>query len=294
MGRDTLSFSAWRVFHRAFPELIDRHHAFRYYEKDSPVQLPSIVDRFSRLDGCVLSFLCLQNLDLNVDHLFSLLKISSLAALVIDPCLRGSSESIASKNISNWGRAVRETGAFQKLRVLVLVSMPSNSTVTMDGTLSFPSLVLLGTQAQGPRAGKKVSKSPDSPWLAITDDTSWHPNPNPISLPTQTPTQIWTDPKTTRESQMQTLYNLSTQLATPPSPAPPATHARISMSYGHTAHPAQISWFRRTRHQQSPGLTHKRSSDVLALQHKTGEPDKKRRIRVARKVDVGSFLGELM
>lgn len=294
---DTLSFNAWSIFQRAFPEQIDRHHAFRYYESDTgfmmrpsdwtPVQLPSIVERFSRLDSSVLSFLCLQNLNVNAEDLFSLLKISSLAVLVLDPGIKGSSDIITSKNINSWGRAAGETGAFQKLRVLVLLGMASNWTVILSCALSFPSLVLFGTQRHGP--GESHSKGPDGQWLKT--DVLWWKTRYALTRD-QTPQRIWVDQKTTKVAQMQLLYNLTTC-------STPCTEkdSRVSLSYGwpqrNEVQAKEVVWFFRNRKHDAVA-TSKRSIDGPSLQQKTAAPDKKRKIREAKKADIGSFLDSFM
>ncbi|KAI8939665.1 hypothetical protein NX059_003423 [Plenodomus lindquistii] len=298
---DTLSYNAWNIFQRAFPDHIDRHHAFRYHDADTttfwskpnpstPIQLPSIVDRFSKLDSSTLSFLCIQNLHFNVDHLFSLLKISNLAVLILDPELRGNSLNLTSKNISDWGRAARETDAFQKLKVLVLLGMASNMTLTLDQTMKFPSLVLFGTQRPSP--GGSHSQRPDCGWLK-TDEIWWK---DKLSSATEkTPRQIWIDPKITKVTQMQMLYDLATKLAQG-STATADPKSRVSLSYGwpqRNAQAKEVSWFFRNR-KQDAGLASKRSSDALSLQQKTAEPDKKRKMRGSKKADIGSLLDLFM
>jgi hypothetical protein len=122
---------------------------FRVQEQDlAPVQYPSVVDRLSKLDVGMLTFLCVRTLSLSIDHLVALTKIQTLAALVLESgtnAYQYTMDKPAVDVIRDWGRSVDESGTFTKLRVLVLSGYDiSQITTVLKSLSSFPALNLIG------------------------------------------------------------------------------------------------------------------------------------------------------
>ena len=80
---------------QAFPEHIDHSQQFYVYENDlspSPrywepsllTQLPSVVNRLSKIDTSVIRFLFIQRSPLVFDNLMLLTKLDSMATLVLE------------------------------------------------------------------------------------------------------------------------------------------------------------------------------------------------------------------
>lgn len=154
-----MSFAVWNRFQRAYPDRIDRDQRFRFPKSE---EIPCIVDRLARLSVDMLTFLTLQSYDIQVEHLLLLLKIPTLAALMVDPGAKGICYNITSKNIRDWGRAVRETGAFGNLAVLILNGTSSDSTALLDSLLDFPALRFLGIERK--KRDKRIRRPPKSRW----------------------------------------------------------------------------------------------------------------------------------
>ncbi|KAF2849265.1 hypothetical protein T440DRAFT_469371 [Plenodomus tracheiphilus IPT5] len=293
---DTLSFNAWSIFQRAFPEHIDQYHAFRYSESGkipaSPMSLPSMIICFSNLNVSMLSFLSLHDFHVTSHHLFGLLKISTMAALIIDPGQRGSCADIRSKNISDWIRAARETGAFRKLKVLVLLGMPMTSTSTIrDCTSSLPALTLLGTSK--PRLGMLRTQMSDRQLLS-THGTLWTDKFD-IDWNQPHPETVWEDPQLTKSAQIQMLYDMSTKATNQPTSTADA-QPRVSLTYsalGNNIFVDEVYWlFRQRKSDCTPAQ--KRSLNALLAQQTKPAADKKRKIRASKKADIASFLDSFM
>jgi hypothetical protein len=107
-----------------------------------PVQLPSMVDRMGKLDASMLTFLCLRNFTLNIEHLIALNRINTLATLALE-CGNGDGETFPT-TIRDWGRSVSESGAFQKLKVLIIRTFGVSQAVILDGVSRFPALTIVG------------------------------------------------------------------------------------------------------------------------------------------------------
>ena len=154
---DTLTFKTWTLFHSVFPNDIDRHATFRFHEAGihatsfASRQLPSIVDRLSRLDISMLTFLSIRCFDLLSEDLAALTKINTLAVLTLEV------ERVADTSVNpirDWGRRVHESGAFQKLRVLVFSSyreFQRDSLLMHISSFKILSLVGIYDQDNGPQ-----------------------------------------------------------------------------------------------------------------------------------------------
>ncbi|KAF1839710.1 hypothetical protein BDW02DRAFT_563766 [Decorospora gaudefroyi] len=148
----TSTFETWMLFLKAFPEEIDRHATFGVFEKCVkgtylPLQLPSVVDRLAKLDISMLTFLCLQNFFLTIDHLIALTKLDKLAVLVLERKIRYDGrvhDAAPDHTLRDWGRSVYESGAFKKLKVLVFGDFGHDRNAVLKGVSCFPVLDLVG------------------------------------------------------------------------------------------------------------------------------------------------------
>jgi hypothetical protein len=151
MHSGTLTFNVWDLFRKAFPDDIDRHTQFRFYEQGEsttvPSQLHSMINRMPKLDVSMLTFFCVRNFALTMDHLIALTKIDTLAVLVLEggdgPNRRVMKEASAS-TVRDWGRSVSESGAFQRLRVLIFGDFAIERDTVLAGVSRFPALNLVG------------------------------------------------------------------------------------------------------------------------------------------------------
>lgn len=155
--RDNLTFSAWSIFQKAFPDQIARHHQFHVSEREAwslvPAQLPSIVGRLAKLDTNMMTFLCIRNFSLTVDHLIALNKIHTLAGLVLEHRHSPVERNVPALNVNLWGRAVSESRAFKKLRLLVVGNFGRRDAI-LKGISSFSALCLVGVHEPGETGGR--------------------------------------------------------------------------------------------------------------------------------------------
>ena len=97
---------------------------FRVQERDfESTQYTSVVDRLSRLDVSLLTFLCVRIRSLSIDHLVALTKIQTLAVLVVENGTSAHQHTMdrpLAETLRDWGRSVGESDTLKKLRVLVL------------------------------------------------------------------------------------------------------------------------------------------------------------------------------
>jgi hypothetical protein len=148
-----MTFRTWSLFRKAFPEDVDRHSTFHVYDRESEGLLPSVVDRLVKLDGDMLTFLCIRTVDMTIDQLVSLNTINTLAVLAIEigsnDRLGKYRETLTVQRLRDWGRSVGESGAFKKLRVLLVDSCNSLPTrLVLACISSFPSLNIVGISGQ--------------------------------------------------------------------------------------------------------------------------------------------------
>jgi hypothetical protein len=146
---ESLTFSSWNLLHDAFPSELNPHHHFQALCATELVsgpayQLPSIVKRLAKLDTSLLTFLCIRDFHLTFDDLLNLTKIPMLGGLVLHQMNHFNTPSITAKQYTNWGRAVLETGALQKLSVLVMYDFSLRTESLFLGLASFPTLHIVG------------------------------------------------------------------------------------------------------------------------------------------------------
>jgi hypothetical protein len=128
-----------------------------------------MVERLTKLNPSMLTFLYLQNFVLKIDHLMSLNKISTLATLVlehIDHDDSGASPTI----VRDWGRSVAESGAFQKLKVLAFRYFDIPQSTVLHDVSWFPVLTLVGVELKWrTRHGLPERRlQPPSDWLTAS------------------------------------------------------------------------------------------------------------------------------
>jgi hypothetical protein len=293
---DTLSFHTWSIFLKAFPEQIDRHTAFRYSDQKSrnstaSSQLPSMIERLAKLDVSVLTFFCVQDFVLNIDHLIALTKIDSLAVLVLErpmACQLSVDSAISIKEVLNWGRSVRESGAFQKLKVLAFGNLGPASSAVLTAASNFPALTLVG-----------VFNNSASDQLDYDNEASfgsWYPTK--VGDAGLHASSIWQDRGTTKAQKIQQIYDHSHELSRK-SRTELSPYQSVSMSYirgqGLQAHneEGKVAWYHRELEQNAicsttqPGIEDrpKEKSNVGEGSH-----HKKRKVREGKGIDVGSLL----
>ncbi|KAF1946718.1 hypothetical protein EJ02DRAFT_366921 [Clathrospora elynae] len=288
---DTLTFNTWSIFAKAYPEQIDRLTHFQIYEGEAwasvPTQLPSIIDRLSKLDVSMITFLCIQNFVLNIDHLIALTKIDTLAALVLEQG-NGVLGHMPAVSVRNWGRSVGEGGAFKKLRVLVFGDFGIDRAAVLRGVSHFPVLTLVGV-LDSSTIRSQTREACYGEWQYTS------PSPSPSPSQEQGPELMWADTQTTKAQKIQLLYDLSNGLAQPPPTIKPDIHRSVSVSLvckGRAIQDNTVAWFSRDL-SKAKSLLAKRPMNGGDLQDEKRHDasNKKRRARDVKKVDVGSLLG---
>ncbi|RMZ70594.1 succinyl-3-ketoacid-coenzyme a transferase [Pyrenophora seminiperda CCB06] len=295
-SNDTLTFKTWSLFQNVFPNDIDQHAKFRVcawinnHASFVVPQLSSIVDRLSRLDVSMLTFLSINGFELSSQDLASLSKIKTLAVLAL--AMREVSD-ISADPIRNWARSVHESDAFQKLRVLIF---ESHHKVQRDSLLknvsSFKLLNMVGIYDH--------RKDPDT----IGDWVLWSNRPpeqcqdkrrfvnidlSSIQPEEGNPMAIWDDYKVEEATRMRQLYDLSLSI----SQGTPEEHAyrSLAMTYYATENYCNqlsgVRWlFRERKDVDNQVIKRPRSEDT-----RREGLEKKRKLRDGKKVDVGSLLG---
>jgi hypothetical protein len=288
---DTLTFNTWSIFLKAFPEHIDHDTAFRYYEEKghastTPLQLPSMINRMAKLDASMLTFLCVRNFTLNLEHLIALTKISTLTVLSLERASSPwgfSKETILAQDILNWGRSVRQGGGFKKLKVLVFGKFGPQDAV-LNAALDFPALNLvgvLGSRARHNDCSTYDSKGVYTIWHSAIVDKKNEDNA----------ASIWLDRTTTKAEKMRKHYDFSRKLSQQAATVPNSERS-ISMLYcrDERVEDAEVLWYHRelgdsvTQSAKRPGFADKQDD-------RNSDGSKKRKVREDKKRDVGSLLG---
>jgi len=253
-----------------------------------------------------LTFLTLQDYDIKVDHLLRLINISTLAALMLDPGNKGSCSQISSRNIRDWGRAVRETGAFGQLKVVILNGTASDPTAILDSTQGFPALSFLGMERK--RREKKGFRSLERQWIdadaavsvyAASSDVIERANSSRwnrqlLDVAEQAPWRIWADHKKTQIERLHLLYDLSYKVVLASS-SRAATDSRVSLSFGRANHDNRtrdMNWFFKFHSEDSPSMP-KHTIDTSSSQQEDVGPERKK-IRETKKTDIGSLLSTFL
>ncbi|KAK1909947.1 hypothetical protein P3342_008119 [Pyrenophora teres f. teres] len=283
-SNDTLTFKTWSLFHNVFPKDIKPHAAFRFHDVDihpgsfASRELPSIVDRLSRLDVSMLTFLSIRCLDLVIEDLTALTKINTLAVLALE-VLRVPDTYV--DPIRDWGRIVHESGAFQKLRVLFLYSPHGFQRHSLlKHIASFKALNLVGIYDHNRR--------PET----IEGWAEWSiKSPRDIECARSSPAAIWDDREVESAIKMRRLYDLS--LGISKEPREKDGYRSLAMTYDAINWPilsGSTKWFFREL-EHRPGQVSKRP---LKDNHKDERREgygKKKKLRNNNKVDITSLLG---
>ncbi|KAL6171365.1 hypothetical protein ACJQWK_02385 [Exserohilum turcicum] len=285
---DTLTFHAWSLFRKAYPEEIDQHTIFRVQERGlESIQYPSLIDRLSKLDVGMLTFLCIMTPRLSISHLVALTKIQGLAVLVLEDGSVGyrlEKERPLVDTIRSWGRSIAESSVLSKLRVFVLSGYHGiESSVVLKSVSSLLSLNLVGIN--GPYTPPEI-KDCGGDWQ---DDRLQR-----LTFDGTTPAAIWESAATTRASTMQQLYDFSLGISRT-NPTKESAYQSVSMTYSQSQAPVAVSstyWFYREL-RDGPDPRIKRSQSI-SQSEQTDNHGKKRKIRNEKKVGVDALLGSFM
>ena len=112
-----------------------------------------MVDRLAKLDTNMMTFLCIRNFSLTVDHLIALTKIHTLAGLVLEHRHSATERHMPALDVDLWARAVYETRAFRNLRLLVVGNFGRRDDV-LQGVSGFSALALLAVHQTGETGGR--------------------------------------------------------------------------------------------------------------------------------------------
>jgi hypothetical protein len=256
--RDTLTFRTWTLFQKAFPQDIDRHSTFRVHDRLEGL-LPSVVERLAKLDLGVLTFLCIEAIDMTIDELVALSKIKTLAVLALEIGKNTRNGAISVQTIRDWGRSVGESGAFKSLQVLIIdtyIALPRK--LVLKSVSAFPSLKLVGVYSPLPPATADC-------W------EDWR-------LRSPLPYSEWVSSGSTKALAMQQLYDAPTSANT-------CRFLSIHYTQGNKiAREDNIAWF--VRELKDEPDRSKRTGG-----HKPPLHSKKRKVRDDKKVDMGLLLG---
>lgn len=116
---------------------------------------------------------------------------------------------------------------------------------------------------------------------------------------TQVPSRIWSDPGKTHIERLHLLYNLSPKTVLPSAPTA-ATDARVSLSFGQPhlhSRIREMNWFFKHVSPDSSSAVSKRHVDEatpLQDQESVEAGREKKKIRVAKKTDIGSLLDSFL
>lgn len=163
---EALTFNSWNNFLDAYPTEIKPQQEFHIYPAKRSFDatlLPSISVRLARLDLGLTTVLCIRDYSLTFEDLKQLINIPTLGTLILEQSRpRGVSE-LHAREFSNWGRAVRERNALQKLRALIMCDFGIGRGAILEAVAGFPTLTLLGLQ------NSKSWTMSDSPHIAPGD-----------------------------------------------------------------------------------------------------------------------------
>jgi hypothetical protein len=253
-----------------------------------------MINRLAKLDVSMLTFLCVRNFVLNIDHIIALNKINSLGVLILEKPLvsRGVADNtMSAKDVLNWGRSVRESGAFQMLKVLVFGDFGPERSAVLKAASDFPALTLVGVLDNWARYKDQpdhVMNGSYGGWCPTKSESDgldvW---------------SLWMDRKTTKAQKTQQLYDYSLELSRK-SRTDLSLYQSISMFYnldeGHKwdIERGEVAWYHLEPEQNGTHPTtrprikngSKDKSDV-----REGSHHKKRKVREGRGVDIGSLLG---
>jgi hypothetical protein len=242
----------------------------------------------------VLTFFCVQDFVLNIDHLIALTKIDSLAVLVLErpmACRLSVDSAMSIKEVLNWGRSVRESGAFQKLKVLAFGNLGPASSAVLTAASNFPALTLVGVFNNSARYSDQLDYDNEG------SSGSWYPTK--VGDAGLYASSIWQDRGTTKAQKMQQIYDHSHELSRK-SRTELSPYQSVSMSYirgqvlqAHNEE-GKVAWYHRELEQNATdSITHPGTQDGLKHKYnvRVGSHNKKRKVREGKAMDVGSLLG---
>jgi hypothetical protein len=246
-----------------------------------------MIKRMVKLDLSVLTFLCVRNFDLNFDHLLALTKIDSLAVLVLERAVqrcRVPDQEMSSKDILSWGRSVCESGAFQRLKVLLFGDYIPERRDVLKAASQFPSLTLVGVMDYlASYSDHPVIEGSYRGWCPADAESEGN-----AAL-------IWADRTTTKTQKMERQYQLSRKLSQSPSTALNPERS-ISIRYypdEWLVEEDKVLWYCR---ELGDSVTQSVKRSVFADQRddRNSSGSKKRKVRDDKRMDVGSILNSFI
>jgi hypothetical protein len=169
----SLTFEAWNIFLDAYPEEINAQQEFNIYqggEAKEPIQLFSITSRLAKLNTSLVTMLCVRNFSLTFDHLKALISIPTLAALSLEHSPGVRDTEITARHFLDFSRAVKEKGALQKLRLMVLRDFGLSKKDIVRGIASFPALQLVGLQNPRTDSMDHTQQHASDEWKPVTPE----------------------------------------------------------------------------------------------------------------------------
>ncbi|KAF1929038.1 uncharacterized protein M421DRAFT_145087 [Didymella exigua CBS 183.55] len=323
-SRDALSFRAWMIFQKAYPNQPELSHHFRLEMHDVVTFWPVIIKSLGTLNTSVLTHFCANGLNLDLAELMSLTEVPTLTALIHTNSSQRETRPFRERAIRDWCRAVREKKAFPKLKVLYLSSIPDarpSDNVVLHHLSRFSALVLVGIERTIPHS--LISKSEiHGQWQRSSTtrerklNTTMHDTKASITEKTrhlykyacrvsepQTEDAYRTPDVTLRHAL--TCTHSRPQAYVAPHPVqtqsdrtvhPLGAELPVSLSLSchapqHARYVGSATWFVRKHCEHcSPEEPPKRTLDSPAHQENDDRGTKKRKIRQAKQCDVGTLL----
>ncbi|KAF2827263.1 hypothetical protein CC86DRAFT_393468 [Ophiobolus disseminans] len=294
LNTDSLTFNGWNVFVDAYPAEINPQQQFHVYpsKTDSyePTQLPSIVNRLAKLDVGLVSFLCIRDFCLTFDDFKELINIPTLGALVLEQSRRHGLSEFHSRRFHDWGRAVQERNALQKLSLLVMCDFGIGRKAILEGVASFPALTLVGLQNSKTWSMSDAPQHTYGDWELLTESGL---EKRGLKLQEFNTQQIWGSSYHTNYSKARKLYHLTKTFAHP-SRDKSEEDRSVCITYGGWADRIityeATSWFIRYSQREAPEDL-EMPGVVVVPQDRAESANKRRKVRSRKNMDIGALLG---
>lgn len=158
-----LTANAWSLFQQAFPDEAELNHTYpiripALYGQPT-TKLPAIEKWLRLLPFSHLSLLNIQSLSLRLRDLITLTKLTNLGVLLMRSTYGEWPQELDDKAMRDWGRAVKEKGAFTQLRVVGLHHHAASLPATLKGLSLFPALQICTVEPQSLLASSQAASS---------------------------------------------------------------------------------------------------------------------------------------